>query len=84
MWQTFLDEAAARASLLPGVEVSGALRLYRVAFLAGPLTGALLLWGSLGSPACVTLALVCPLRVLPELLATVLAPGSLLAEEPGW
>lgn len=45
-------------------------------------------WESLGSPTRAPLALVCPLLVLLELLVTVLvmvlAPRSVLAEEPGW
>lgn len=45
-------------------------------------------WESLGSPPCAPLALVCPLRVLLELLVTVLAvvlaPRSVPAKDPGW
>ena len=45
-------------------------------------------WESLGSPTCAPLALVCQLWVLLELLvpvlAMVLAPKSVLAEDPGW
>ena len=45
-------------------------------------------WESLGSPTRAPLALVCPLWVLLELLvpvlAMVLAPRSVLAEDPGW
>ena len=48
----------------------------------------LLSWESLGSPPCAPLALVCPLRVLLELLVTVLAvvlaPRSVPAKDPGW
>lgn len=89
-WQTSPGEvAAARASLFPGAERTlKADGPYRAAFLARSLTGALLSWESLGSPTCAPLALVCPLLVLLELLvavlAMVLAPRSVLAEEPGW
>lgn len=63
------------------------LRVHRVAFLAGVLAEALLplrSWESLRSPTHAPLALVCPARVLPELPAMLLAPGSVLAEELGW
>lgn len=89
-WQTSPGEvAAARASLFPGAERTlKAGGPYRAAFPARSLTGALLSWESLGSPTCAPLALVCPLLVLLELpvavLAMVLAPRSVLAEEPGW